>query len=153
MSQFNKLIVLLDELLGNKENLPDHALRGDDGELVKHPKDKASSWYMQLVHNAFPNEQEYYGTKANPKDCFALRTCLRHLFGRYITTLAQMKKITFSIVAMQPYINVHQSQYFLSVKDAMKKGSKKSDALLKLVDKTFIQNKDQKKARKRVTPV
>ena len=126
MSQFNKLMVLLDELLANKENLPDHALRGEDGELVKHPKDKATSWYMQLVHTAFPNEQAYYGTKANPKDCFALGTCLRHLFGRYITTLAQMKKITPSILAMQSYVNVHQSQYFSSVKDAMKKGSKKS---------------------------
>ena len=107
MSQFNKLIVtvLLDELLGNRENLPDHALRGEDGELVKHPKDKATSWDMQLVRNAFPNEQEHYGTKANPKDCFALGTCLRHLFGRYITTLAQMKKITPSIMAIQPYVS------------------------------------------------
>ena len=154
MSQagFKKLEQLLKQLLANEANLPDHALRSADGELVKHPKDKASSWYMQLVHNSFPNEQEYYGTKKNPKDCFALGTCLRHLFGRYITTLVQMKKITPSIMALQPYVNVHQSQYFSSVKDAMKKGTKKSDALLKLLDKTFVQSKEQKAAENELLP-
>jgi hypothetical protein len=82
---FQRLEKLVNELLANKDKLDNRRVRDEEGNVTNRNKDRPDSWYMKKIKAVFPDEEEDYGA-----DCAAIGTCMRHLYGKYITNIKNL---------------------------------------------------------------
>ena len=150
MTKMQDLVSLLEQLLANKDNLPDHTARDPVTNKLLHvaPKDKKDTWFMQLIHEEFPDEPWPRG------DCFAIGSCLKHLIGKYVTTAGALKRVTTLLKDLQPYIAASQSQYYSDMKVTMSRTftAGKDKNFLDRVAETWIQTSEQKAAQNVLIP-
>jgi hypothetical protein len=143
VKKFEHLEKLVDEFLANTDKLDNRRVRDEEGNVTFRNKDRPDSWYMKKIKAAFPDEEEDYGT-----ECAAIGTCMRHLYGKYVTNIKNLERIAPKIKKLGVYVAARESQYLTDIKRVFR-----TDTLKREAKRLFAQSKEEKELELKLNPI